>query len=459
MKQTDKSDFSKGSVCRHITALAIPMTVAQVVQMLYNIVDRIYIGHLPGESALPLAGLGLTFPIITLILATTNLFGMGGSPLFSIARGKGNEERAQLIMGNCFFMLCASALVMMAVCYIFMEPILYLFGASDNTYPYASQYLMIYLIGTPFTMMATGMNGFINAQGFGRTGMATILVGAVTNIVLDPIFIFLLGMGVRGAALATIISQFLAAIWVLRFFTGNRTMFRLNRSSMKVDKKLLKEIVGLGTAGFVMQASNGAVQIACNTTLRATGGDLYVSIMTVLSSLRDVVSLPVMGLTAAAQPVLGFNYGARKYDRIRTGIIFMTGVTVIYMLGAWFVLLRFPDSLMKIFTSDVELITKGVAALHLYYFGFFMMAFQTSGQSAFVGLGLSRQAVFFSILRKIIIVVPLTFILPHVAGLGVNGVFLAEPISNFIGGTASYTTMVIVVSRLFRRERAKERLT
>ncbi|MCI8466103.1 MAG: MATE family efflux transporter [Lachnospiraceae bacterium] len=444
----ERNDFSVGSVWRHIVALAVPMTVAQLVQMLYNIVDRIYIGHLPGASSLALTGLGLTFPVVTLIMAFTNLFSMGGTPLFSIARGQRDREKAERIMGNTFSMLCICCLFLTMACYLFLKPVLYLFGASDLSFPYAKDYLKIYLLGTPFAMLGTGMNGFINAQGFAGTGMATILIGAAVNIALDPVFIFVFDMGVSGAALATVLSQLLSAVWVMKFLFGKKTLFRIRRTCMRPEGKLLKEIMSLGMAGFVVSASNGAVQIACNATLRDCGGDVYVGVMTILNSVRDVAVMPMQGLTHASQPVLGFNLGAGAYDRIRKGIGFVTVAGVSYMLFAWLMLFLFPEPIMGIFNSDTVLLEKGIPALHLYFFGFFMMAFQFVGQSTFVGLGMSKQSVFFSLLRKIIIVVPLTLLLPHVASLGVRGVFLAEPISNFIGGTASFTTMLVLVRRL-----------
>ena len=289
------------------------------------------------------------------------------------------------------------------------------------------------------------MNGFINAQGFGRVGMVTTLMGAAANIVLDPVFIFLLDMGVSGAAVATVLSQLLSAAWVMRFLLGRRTLLKLRPANLRPDWPLVGEIARLGTAGFVMSASNGAVQIACNTTLRAFGGDVYVGVMTVLSSVRDVVSLPCQGLNNASQPVLGFNFGARKYDRVVRVIRFTAATSVGYMLLAWLAVFLFPRPIMSVFNSSPALLDAGAPAMHLYFFGFFMMALQISAQSVFVGLGLSRQAIFFSILRKIIIVVPLTLLLPHVGGLGVTGVFLAEPISNFIGGAASFTTMVLTL--------------
>lgn len=444
----NRNDFSQGSIYRHIMSLAIPMTIAQMVQVLYNIVDRIYIGHLEAGSSLALTGLGLTFPIITIISAFTNLFGMGGAPLCSIARGKNDMERAETIMGNTFFLLLVSSFILMLASYIFMKPLLYMFGASDTTYPYAKEYLKIYLLGTPFVMLGTGMNGFINSQGFGKMGMMTILLGAIVNIILDPIFIFYFELGISGAAIATILSQLLSAIWVMKFLLGEKTILKLTKKNMRLEGELIKSITGLGLAGFVMSATNGAVQIACNATLKEHGGDIYVGIMTVLSSIRDVIILPIHGVTTGAQPVLGYNYGAKKYDRIKKGIIFVTVVTVIYMLLAWIIVFLYPESFIKVFSSDMELIVKGIPAMNIYYFGFFMMAFQVAGQSIFVALGQSKQAVFFSLFRKIIVVVPLTLFLPYVADLGIKGVFLAEPISNFIGGTACYIVMLFTIKRL-----------
>lgn len=445
----NKNDFSKGNICKHIVALALPMTIAQIVQVAYNVVDRIYIGHLPNASSLALTGLGLTFPLITIIAAFTNLFGMGGAPLCSIARGRKENNLAEKIMGNTFFMLCISSLILMGICYFFTKPILYTFGASDKTYVYAYEYLKIYLLGTPFIMIGTGMNGFINSQGFGKIGMMTILLGAIINIILDPIFIFLFKMGISGAAMATIISQFLSALWVMKFLLGQKTILKMKIENLKLDFLILKKIIALGMAGFMMSATNGAVQIACNMTLKVSGGDIYVGIMTVLNSIRDIIMLPIMGLKDGSQPVFGYNYGAKMYDRIKKGIKFVTIVGVVYMLVSWLIVFLFPEPLIKIFNSDIEMIKKGVPVMHIYFFGFFLMAMQIVGQSVFVGLGQSKQAVFFSIFRKIIVVVPLTIILPHVAGLGVNGVFLAEPISNLIGGVACYVAMIFSVRKLF----------
>lgn len=444
------NDFSKGAVWKHITMMALPMMTAQLVQALYSIVDRVYIGHMEGASSLALTGLGLTFPIITVITAFTNLFGMGGAPLCSIARGMHDNKRAGKIIGNTFVMLCLTAAVITITGYIFMKQALYAFGASDITYHYAREYMLIYLIGTPFAMLGTGMNGFINSQGFAKTGMITIVIGAVINIILDPIFIFIFNMGIKGAAAATVISQAISALWVLKFIFGKKTLIAVDRESMRLDIKLIKDIVSLGLTGFIMAGTNGAVQIACNNALREYGGDLYIGIMTVLNSVREIFILPVHGMTNGAQPVIGYNYGAGEYKRAKRGIVFSAAVCIVYTIIAWLCIVIFPKQLIGIFTSDTDTLVYGIKPLRIYFFGFFLMALQFSGQSAFVALGQAKYAVFFSLMRKIFIVVPLTLILPHFWNLGVNGVFAAEPISNLVGGVMCFTTMVFVVKRILK---------
>ena len=447
-----KNDFSKGSVTGNILRLAGPMTLAQLINLLYNIIDRMYIGHLPENSTTALTGLGLTFPIIAMVTAFSNLFSTGGAPLFSIARGGGDEERAEKLMGTSFTMLVVSGLVLTVLGLFFKKPILYLFGASDDTFPYADQYLSIYLLGSVFVMVSLGMNSFINAQGFARKGMLTVLIGAILNIVLDPIFIFVFHMGVRGAAIATVISQGVSALWVLKVLAGKKAIIPLRIRSLGVQWKMLKEIMALSTSGFVMAVTNSGVQVVCNATLHQFGGDIYVGVMTVLNSIREVVTMPVSGVTNAAQPVLGYNYGANEYGRVRQGIRFMSVLCIVYTTLLWIILMIFPEFFIHIFNSEAQLLELGVPALYVYFFGFFMMSLQFSGQSAFVALGRSRNAVFFSIFRKVIIVIPLTLLLPRIPALGVMGVFLAEPISNFIGGAACFGTMMHTVWREMKRK-------
>ena len=434
------NDFSKGSVKKRIIEQAIPLTLAQIVQMLYNLVDRIYIGHLPDIGELALTGVGITFPITVLIMAFTGLFGIGAVPLFSIARGKGEEEEAEKIMGNAFSLLMISAVILTIVCYVFRRPVIFLFGASEASYVYANEYLKISLFGTAFSMLVTGMNGFINAQGFPKIGMVTTILGAIINIILDPLFIFVFDMGVSGAALATVISQVAAACWVLVFLTGEKAIVRLKKQCLGLESRLVKSIAGLGITSFVMQASNCLVQVVCNNSLQIYGGDLYVGIMTILNSVRELVMLPVMGISSGSQPVLGFNYGAGKNGRVKEGIRFMTLIGSVYTVFAWLLVILLPKQLIRIFSNDTQTIAEGAKALQIYFFGFVFMAFQFAGQSTFQGLGKKKQAVFFSMLRKVIIVTPLTVFLP-VLGFGVTGVFLAEPISNIIGGLACFLTM------------------
>jgi len=446
MPQTKKTDFSQGSVKKLIMAQALPLTMAQLVQLLYNIVDRIYIGHLEEVGDLALTGLGITFPVIVIIAAFTNLYGSGGATLFSLARGKGDIDEAEGLLGNVFTLLLGTSAVLFGLCYGFRKPILFLFGASEQSWYYADQYLRIYLLGTAFSMITTGMNGFINAQGFPRTGMLTTVIGAVINAVLDPIFIFGLDMGVRGAAVATVISQSISAVWVLRFLTGKQAVIPLRRRSLAVKLPRLKRIVTLGFPGFVMQGTNSLVQIICNNQLQTYGGDLYVGIMTVLSSVREMVSLPISGLTHGSQPILGFNYGAKRNDRVKEAIRFTALLGIGYMMAAWIAVLLLPRTLMGIFTEDAETVAQGARMLGIYFFGFVFMAFQFSGQTTFQALGKAKHAIFFSLLRKVVIVVPLTLLLPSL-GFGVEGVFLAEPISNLLGGLAAFVTMWITVYR------------
>ncbi len=452
------SDFSQGSIAGNILRLALPMTVAQLIHVLYSVVDRMYLGRIPDAGADALTGVGVTFPIVTIITAFSNLFGMGGSPLFSIERGRGNTALAKRIMGNCFFLLVLTGAALTGAVLLFRKPLLYAFGASDATFPYADGYITIYLFGTIFSMLSLGMNYFINAQGFGRKGMMTVLLGAAVNLLLDPLFIFVWKMGVQGAAIATVISQFVSALWAVWFLFSKKAVVRLEFSAMRLKIRLIGQILALGFSGFIMSVTNSVVQVVCNSTLQAFGGDLYVGVMTVLNSVREVVSSPLSGVNSAAQPVIGFNYGAEEYRRVRKGIKFLSWVCIGYTTLIWLLLLCFPRVFIGLFTNEAELTSAAIPAMHIYFFGFFMMSLQNAGQTTAVALGRSKQAVFFSLLRKAVIVAPLTLWLPNLWGLGVNGVFLAEPISNFIGGGACYLTMLLTIWREIRqKEREKER--
>lgn len=446
------NDFSKGPVWKWILAQAAPLMLAQLVQLLYNIVDRVYLGHLGEGNSLALTGVGLVFPVVSLIMAFSVLFGNGGVPLFSIARGAGNEEKAKKILGNSFALLLCGAVCLTVFGYLFSKPILYAFGASDDSYVFADAYLKIYLAGTVFSMVTTGMNGYINAQGFPKIGMLSVMIGAVTNIVLDPVFIFGFRMGVAGAALATVIGQMASALWVVRFLFGKKITIPLSLKTIRIEKEITKDICKLGTSNFIMSGTTCLVQVACNSTLQTYGGDLYIGIMTVTNSVREVFHLPVSGLMSGAQPVISFNYGAKAYDRVKDGIRFNTVIGALYTLASWLAVVSFPQLWFRIFSDDPQLLQSGVQMLKIYFFGFVFMSLQFAGQSTFQALGDAKHAIFFSLLRKAFIVVPLTLLLPAM-GFGVTGVFMAEPVSNIIGGIACYTTMRITVYKKLSAEK------
>ncbi len=453
-------DFSKGSVTQNIIRVAAPMLVAQILNLMYNIVDRIYIGRIPGEGLLALGGVGLCFPFISLITAFTNLYGAGGAPLCSIERGRGNQEEAGEVMNTSFYLLVITGVILTILGSIFCRPILILFGASGASLPYAMPYMRIYLMGTVFAMVALGMNPFINSQGFANVGMTTIFLGAVTNIVLDPIFIFVFHLGVRGAALATICSQILSAVFVVRFLTGKRAELRISlKRKLSFGKRRVLDIVGLGSASFVMQCTNSLVQIACNRMLGAFGGDVYISTMTIINSVRQILDTPVLAIADGASPILSYNYGAKRYDNVKKAIRFITLSALVYTGATWVLILLFPEMFIGIFNNDDSLLTVAVPALHIYFFAFIFQALQYSGQTVFKSLNKKKQAIFFSLLRKVVIVAPLTFFLPYVGNLGANGVFVAEPVSNFLGGSACFLAMILTVMPELggRRKEQRER--
>ena len=421
---------------KNILSIAVPMTVAQVVNILYSLVDRMYIGHIPGVGHTSLTGMGLTLPLISIVLAFANLGGMGGSPLCSIYRGKGEEELAGTVIGNTLTLLLVFGFAIPLLTLPFLDPILLAFGASDATLPYARDYIFIY---------GLGMNPFINAQGFGRKGMLTVVLGAVVNLVLDPILIYGLNMGVKGAALATIIAQACSAVWVLRFLTGRKSLLPLRPCHLRPRWEHLRRIISLGLSGFFTSLTNSLVQIVCNKVLHIYGGDLYVGVMTIINSLREVTFMLIQGFGSGVQPVLGYNYGARAYRRVCTGIRFAVSVTVGYAALIWLVNMAVPGLLIRIFNDNPDMLQAGVPALRVYFSMFVFMALMISGQSIFVGLGQAKKAIFFSILRKAVINAPLTVLLAYL--WGVDGVFVAEAVSQFICGFLCFFTMYRTVYR------------
>lgn len=439
-------DFGSEKIFRNILKTAFPMLVAQVLNLLYSIVDRIYIGRIPGEGTAALAGIGLAFPLIIIITAFTNLYGSGGAPLFSMERGRENERKAAEILNTSYRLEVLTGVVLMIAGQIFARPLLILFGADEPSLVYSIPYLRIYLLGTVFSMIATGMNPYVNAEGFPGFGMISVVIGAVANILLDPVFIFVFGMGVRGAALATILSQFLSMLFVLWFFR-KKSVYLATLRPTKGEKYLphAMNIISLGTASFIMQFTNSLVSIFCNNMLMKYGGALYVSVMTIISSVRQILDTPVHAITEGTSPILSYNYGAKKNSNVRRAIFIMTAFCFAYTLIVWILILASPESFVAIFSPDPSLQKDAAPALHLYFAAFIFQTFQFSGQSVFKSLGKRNKAIFFSLFRKVVMVVPLTLLLPRLFGLGVNGVFLAEPISNLIGGLACYITMLLTI--------------
>ena len=437
-----KVDFENGSIVRNILQSAFPMLVAQVLNLLYSIVDRIYIGRIPNVGTEALGAVGLCFPIIILVTAFTNMFGMGGSPLFSMALGQKDVKKAQDIQNTAFRLLTVMAVVLMIVGEVFGGPLLLLFGATREELTTALPYLRIYMTGTVFIMLSTGMNSYINAQGFPVIGMLTVTIGAVANLILDPIFIFVFGLGVQGAAIATVIAQSLSFIFVLRFLLGDKNEIRILPGK---DLPYARDIVSLGTAPFIMQFTNSVVQIACNNMLMQYGGAMYVSIMTIVSSVRSILDVPVCSITDGTSPVISYNYGAKKPQNVRRALGIMLLLAMPYTIVTWLLVTKLPGFFVRIFSTDTELLPEACRALQLYFYAFIFQSLQYSGQTMFKALNKKRRAIFFSLFRKVILVVPLTYLLPGLAGLGTDGVFTAEPISNVLGGLACFITMLLTV--------------
>lgn len=440
-------DFENGTVTGNILEAALPMLVAQILNLLYNIVDRIYIARIAEEGTAALGAVGLCFPLIVIITAFANLFGNGGAPLFAIQRGQKDERKAVAIMNTSFTMVCASAIVLMVVGFLFARPILILFGASDNSLVYALPYMMIYLLGTLPSMVAVGMNPFINAQGYSLIGMCSVAVGAGANLLLDPLFIFGLRFGVCGAAIATVLSQCLSAIFVFYFLTKKSELKvrLLKKNEIAACMGYAKNIISLGMAGFIMQLTNSLVTICCNNVLSVTGGDIYISVMTIVSSVRQLVETPIHAMSEGSSPILSYNYGARRPIRVRKAGMVMGAMILAYSAVIWSIIILEPRPLIRIFSSDAQLIKDAVPALNQYFAAFIFMDLQYMGQTVFKSLNKKKQAIFFSMLRKVFIVVPLTYLMPYALHMGTDGVFLAEPVSNVIGGTLCFATMLITV--------------
>ena len=429
--ENNQNELETGSVGKLLVKLAAPAIVAQLVNVLYNIVDRMFIGRME-NGAVAMAGVGLSFPIITLISAFAALIGMGGGPLAAIKMGEKDNDGAEKIMGNAAAALVLLAIIITFVFQVYKEPVLWLFGASNNTISYAVDYIGIYLAGTIFVMIALGLNPFITTQGFAKTGMITVAIGAVLNIVLDPILIFGLNMGVKGAALATIISQGVSAIWVLVFLAGKKTILRIKLKNIRINPKIVGGMMALGVSPFIMQSTESLVLISLNTKLRMYGGDIAVTSMTVMSSIMQMITLPILGITQGAQPITSYNYGAKNFDRVRQSFKLCLISCLTFTLVATSACLIFPAFFVKIFNSDPQLIEFTTWAMRIYFVGMSIFGIQIACQQTFLALGKAKISLILAMLRKIILLIPLIFILPMFMENKLFAVLLAEPIADIL---------------------------
>ena len=427
--------------------LALPSVLAQIVNVLYNIVDRIYIGHMPGDGSLALTGVGVCLPLIMIISAFAALVASGGAPRASIAMGKGDHDLAEKLLGGCFTLQIVISAILTAVMLIWSRDLLLMFGASENTIGYAADYMRIYAIGTLLVQLTLGMNAFITAQGFATTGMLTVLIGAVANIALDPLFIYGLGMGVRGAALATVISQGLSCVWVICFLQGKKTLLRLKRENLLVSPKLILPCVALGLAAFIMQSSESMISVCFNSSLLRYGGDVAVGAMTILSSVMQFAMLPLQGIAQGAQPISSYNYGARNADRVRQTFRLLLRVCLVYSMVLWAGIMLFPRGFAGIFTPDAELLDFTARALRIYCAMLFLFGIQIACQMTFVSIGNAPCSILVAVLRKFVLLLPLIFLLPSLLPDKVTAVYLAEPVADVIAVTCT----ALLFSRQFKK--------
>ena len=444
------SELANKPVGKLLFQLALPAIAAQIINVLYNVVDRMYIGHIPDIGAMALTGVGVTMPVIMAVSAFAYLISMGGSPRASIMMGKQDYDKAEEIVGNCAMTLIIISVTLTIILLLFSKPLLMVFGASENTIIYALRYLRIYSMGTIFVQLALGLNAFITAQGKAKTSMFTVLIGAVTNIILDPIFIFVFNMDVRGAALATIISQAISCIWILAFMTSKRTILKLKLKNLKISPNIILPCLALGFSPFIMQFTESILFVSFNTSLLKYGGDLAVGAMTILSSIMQFSFLPIMGLTQGAQPIISYNYGANNLNRVKSAFKILLISCLSFSLLMWIISEFFPYVFVRIFTSDEELINYAIWALKIYMAASLIFGAQTACQQTFVALGNAKISAFLAILRKVILLIPLIFILPVFMQNKVMAVLLAEPIADFLAVCTTVTLFTIYFKKLLK---------
>ncbi len=437
MQQTKNDFLGKDPLGKLLFKLALPTITAQLINMLYNIVDRIYIGHMGEDGDLALTGVGVCMPLIMIISAFAALVAGGGAPRASIFMGQGDRESAERTMGSCFSLQCVISVILTVVMLVFHRPLLLAFGASENTIGYAAQYMQIYSIGTIFVQLTLGMNAYITAQGFAKMGMLTVVIGAVANIILDPIFIFGFGMGVRGAALATIISQAISCAWVIYFLMSKKSILRLKPQTLKIDMKLVMPCVALGSAHFIMQASESVISVCFNSSLLGYGGDIAVGAMTIFTSVMQFAMLPLQGLAQGAQPIISYNYGAKNKERVKGIFRLLLTSSLVYSVTVWAAVMLFPRAFASIFTSDVALLDFTGNSLRIYCAVLGIFGIQIACQMTFVSLGKALSSMMVAVMRKFVLLLPLIYIVPlfFEGGMKTTGVYLAEPIADVIAVT------------------------
>lgn len=449
-EQTDK--LAVMPVGKLLLSLALPAIAAQIVNLLYNMVDRIYIGHIPETGALALTGLGVALPVITLISAFAALIGFGGAPRAAIAMGRQDNGEAEQILGNCVFTLCVLALVLTVLFSLFAEPVLYAFGASEDTIVYAEPYIRIYVLGTVFVQITTGLNAFITSQGFASTGMKTVMIGAGLNLVLDPVFIYGFSMGVQGAALATVLSQAVSAVWVLAFLSGKKATLRIRKKNLRFVPSVMLPVLALGISPFIMQSTESLLSVCFNTSLQKYGGDIAVGAMTILSSVMNFSMMPLQGLSQGMQPIVSFNYGARNMDRVRQAFRLTLTICLCYSMLLWSAAMLFPEFLASVFSSDEEIISYSAGVMRIYLGAAGIFGAQIACQQTFVALGKAVQSLFLAVLRKIILLIPLIYILPCVFQDKVFAVFLAEPVSDALAVCTTVTMFYFTAWKIMKTE-------
>lgn len=450
MQQSDNK-LAVMPVGRLLLSLAAPAIAAQIVNLLYNMVDRIYIGHIPGVGSLALTGLGVTLPVIMLVTAFAALIGFGGAPRASIAMGKGDYEAAERILGNCVFSLVCLAVVSTAGFFIFAEPVLYAFGASEDTIVYALPYMRIYVCGSIFVLLTTGLNSFITSQGFASIGMKTVMIGAGINIILDPIFIFGFHMGVSGAALATVLSQAVSAVWVVWFLCGKKTILHIEKVNLQFDFSVMGPVLALGVSPFIMQSTESLLSVCFNTSLQKYGGDIAVGAMTILASVMQFSMMPLQGLVQGMQPIVSFNYGAKNMERVRKAFLLTLGCCLSFSFLIWGIAMLFPGGVARVFSSDAATIEYTRWAMRIYMAAACIFGAQIACQQTFVALGKAVHSLFLAVLRKIILLIPMIYILPHFLEDKVFAVFLAEPVSDVLAVCTTVTLFFCTAWRLMKK--------